>query len=97
MAQMEKSRRMGYKHRSRTQKAYLKEVESRKIKVRTGKGILRWGNSMKGSFTVKEAYYLMVKQEITKENVEWKTIWGNNWWLKITLFAWLVAKERILT
>jgi len=41
------------------QKVYMEEVGFRKIRVRTGKYILRWGNSMKGTFLVKEAYYLM--------------------------------------
>jgi len=79
------------------QRTYLKEVESRKIKVRNGEDILRWGKTMKGTFTVKEAYYLIGQQERAEENTEWKTIWDNKWWPKITLFAWLVAKERILT
>ena len=79
------------------QRTYLKEVESRKIKVRTGKDILRWGNSTKGTFTIKEAYYLMGQQERIEDNLEWKIIWDNKWWPKITLFAWLVTKERILT
>lgn len=75
------------------QRTYLKEVESRKIKVRTGEDILGWGKSTRGTFTVKEAYYLMGQQERAKENTEWKTIWDSKWWPKITLFAWLVAKE----
>jgi len=44
------------------QKLYMEEVGSRKIKVRTGKHILRSGNSMKGTFSVKETYYLMEQQ-----------------------------------
>lgn len=38
------------------QEAFMKEVNSRKIRYRTGKDILRWGNSTKGTFTVKEEY-----------------------------------------
>jgi len=38
------------------QAAIIKELNSRKIKARIGDDILRWGNSTKGSFTVKEAY-----------------------------------------
>jgi len=37
---------------------FWKEIESRKVKVRTGKDIIRWGKSTKGTFTVREAYYL---------------------------------------
>lgn len=47
------------------QRVYLEKVEMRKIKVRTGKYILRWGNTTKGTFSVKEAYYLMEQQEVT--------------------------------
>eukprot|EP00253_Pinus_taeda_P011292 PITA_11292 len=79
------------------QKAYMKEGESRKIKARTGRDILRWGYSMKGSFTVKEAYYLSDTQATDEENLEWKTIWGSKWWSKVSLFIWLVAKNKILT
>ena len=75
----------------------MKEVESRKIKACEGRDILRWGNSMKGSFTVKEAYYLSETQVIDVENLEWKTIWGSKWWPKVSLFIWLVAKNKILT
>eukprot|EP00253_Pinus_taeda_P033746 PITA_33746 len=77
--------------------AFMKEVESSKVKARTRKHIIRWGKSTKGSFTVKEAYYLVDQEEITERNQDWKGIWGKNWWLKITIFAWLVAKHKILT
>eukprot|EP00253_Pinus_taeda_P031603 PITA_31603 len=79
------------------QKEYEKEAKSRKIKVRNGEDILRWGKSMKGSFTVKEAYYLIGVQERMEINPEWKIIWEGKWWPKIALFAWLVGKDRILT
>ena len=52
---------------------------------------------MKGSFMVKEAYYLIGVQERMEVNPEWKIIWEGKWWPKIALFAWLVGKERILT
>jgi len=79
------------------QEILMKELESRKIKARTGRDILRWGNSMKGAFTIKEAYYLAGSQSINKENQDWKVIWRSNWWPKISLFIWLVAKNKILT
>eukprot|EP00253_Pinus_taeda_P017009 PITA_17009 len=79
------------------QEAFMKEVDSRKVKARMGRDIIRWGKSTKGSFTVKEAYYLADQQEVTERNQDWKGIWGKNWWPKITLFAWLVAKNKILT
>jgi len=60
------------------QETFMKEVESRKVKARTGRDIIRWGKSTKGSFTVKEAYYLTDQQEVTEGNQDWKGIWGKN-------------------
>ena len=77
--------------------AYMKEVESRKIKARNGRDILRWGNSMKGSFTTKEAYYLTVSQTGDEENPDWKIIWESNWWPKVSIFISLASKNKILT
>eukprot|EP00253_Pinus_taeda_P027885 PITA_27885 len=77
--------------------AYRKEVESRKIKARNGRDILRWGNSMKGSFTTKEAYFLTSTQTGNEENPDWKIIWERNWWPKISIFIWLASKNKILT
>eukprot|EP00253_Pinus_taeda_P025537 PITA_25537 len=79
------------------EKNYTKEVELRRIKTRPGKDILRWGRSMKGTFTVKEACYLSTSRERENETMEWRRIWEGKWWPKITIFAWLVSKGRILT
>jgi len=72
-------------------------MESRRIKIRTGPDILKWGKSTKGTFLVKEAYYLATRQEREEEVLDWKQIWRNKWWPKVTIFAWLVGKGRILT
>eukprot|EP00253_Pinus_taeda_P014954 PITA_14954 len=77
--------------------AYRKEVESRKIKARNGRDILRWGNSMKGSFTTKEAYFLTSSQTGNEENPDWKIIWERNWWPKVSIFIWLASENKILT
>eukprot|EP00253_Pinus_taeda_P017716 PITA_17716 len=77
--------------------AYRKEVESRKIKACNGRDILRWGNSMKGSFTTKEAYFLTSTQTGNEENPDWKIIWERNWWPKVSIFIWLASKNKILT
>eukprot|EP00253_Pinus_taeda_P023228 PITA_23228 len=76
---------------------FRKEVESRKIKARNGRDILRWGNSMKGSFTIKEAYFLTSVQSGNKENPDWRIVWERNWWLKVSIFIWLASKNKILT
>eukprot|EP00253_Pinus_taeda_P016878 PITA_16878 len=77
--------------------AYKKEVESRKIKARNGRDILRWGNSMKGSFTTKEAYFLTSAQTGNEENPDWRIVWERNWWPKVSIFIWLASKNKILT
>eukprot|EP00253_Pinus_taeda_P018718 PITA_18718 len=77
--------------------AYRKEVESRKIKARNGRDILRWGNSMKGSFTTKEAYFLTSVQSGNEENPDWRIVWERNWWPKVSIFFWLASKNKILT
>jgi len=77
--------------------AYLKEMNSRKIKARIGKDILRWGNSAKGTYMIKEAYYLIDNPEPNEENQEWMTIWKNHWWPKISIFTWFTSKNKILT
>eukprot|EP00253_Pinus_taeda_P017343 PITA_17343 len=79
------------------QEGYRKELGTRRIRVRRGKDILRWGNSMKGTFTSKEAYYLMSSQDRGVGNKDWKTIWEANWWPKVTIFIWLATKNKILT
>eukprot|EP00253_Pinus_taeda_P011982 PITA_11982 len=79
------------------QEGYRKEMGTRRIRVRRGKDILRWGNSMKGTFTSKEAYYLLVSQDRGDGNIDWNTIWEANWWSKVTIFIWLATKNKILT
>ena len=79
------------------QEVYRKEIESRRIRARTGKDILRWGNSMKGSFTTKEAYYSSDTQTRDGENEDWTLIWESNWWPKVSIFIWLATKNKILT
>ena len=41
-----------------TEEGYMREMDLRKIRYRIGEDILRWGTTTKGSFTVKEAYFL---------------------------------------
>eukprot|EP00253_Pinus_taeda_P003073 PITA_03073 len=76
---------------------FRKKVESRKIKARNGRDILRWGNSMKGSFTTKEAYFLTSKESGNVENPNWRVVWERNWWPKVSIFIWLASKNKILT
>eukprot|EP00253_Pinus_taeda_P005455 PITA_05455 len=40
------------------EEGYMREMDLKKIRHRIGEDILRWGTTTKGSFTVKEAYFL---------------------------------------
>ena len=72
-------------------------MDTRRIKKSTGLDILRWQKATKGTFTVKEAYYLATRREEEEEDKDWKQLWRNKWWPKVIIFAWLVGKGRILT
>eukprot|EP00253_Pinus_taeda_P015440 PITA_15440 len=74
-----------------------KEIDSRKIKKREGRDILRWGKETKGIFSIKEAYKVKTQDDPGEEEQKWKRIWRPKWWPKIKLFAWLVGRKRILT
>eukprot|EP00253_Pinus_taeda_P030826 PITA_30826 len=79
------------------EEGYLREMELRKIRSRTGEDILRWGKTMRGSFTVKEAYFLSTRQNQDEEAHDWKKLWEGKCWPKVTIFTWLVRKGKILT
>eukprot|EP00253_Pinus_taeda_P012904 PITA_12904 len=79
------------------EEGYLCEMDLRKIRHRTGEDILRWGKTMKGSYTVKEAYFLSTRQNQEDEEQDWKKIWDAKWWPIVTIFTWLVRKGKILT
>jgi len=51
---------------------FNKELESRKIKNRGGPDILRWGKETKGTFTIKEAYNIKIKQAQAEEEQNWR-------------------------
>lgn len=72
-------------------------MESRRITIRTSPDILWSGKSTKETFMIREVYYLTIQQEHDENAPVWKQIWQRNWWLKVTLFLWLVGKGRILT
>eukprot|EP00253_Pinus_taeda_P009398 PITA_09398 len=87
-----------YKSASEEQKSlYKKEMDSRKIKKREGRDILRWGRETKGIFTIHEAYDLKTQSDLGEEEQNWQKIWKTKWWPKIKIFTWLVGRKRILT
>lgn len=76
---------------------FEKEMRTRQITIRMGPDILRWGYSIKGTFTIKEAYKLKAEQEQDGQALLWKKIWKGGLWPKVAHFLWLVFKGRILT
>jgi len=77
--------------------AYQKEMKTRRIPIRSGPYILRWGYKTKGNFSIKEAYQILSTSGPEDLENTWKQIWNSNWWPKVTHFIWLVIKGRILT
>ena len=51
--------------------AFQEELNKRFIKVQEGPDILRWGYSTRGSFSVKEAYSIMILRNAANDDI-WK-------------------------
>jgi exonuclease III len=73
------------------------ELAKRKIPIRDGADILRWGYKPQGSYTTQEAYQLKTRTNGTIDMEIWGKIWNLKHWPKITLFLWLVLNSSILT
>eukprot|EP00253_Pinus_taeda_P018458 PITA_18458 len=71
-----------------------KEIDSRKIKKREGRDILRWGKEMKGIFTIKEAYKVKTQQDQGEEEKKWKRIWRTKC---VAQFQWEKTKNLFST
>jgi hypothetical protein len=72
-------------------------LNKRKIPIRNGEDILRWGYKPQGSYSTQEAYQLTAKVDHTLDTKLWKKIWNLKHWPKITFFLWLVSHSSILT
>jgi hypothetical protein len=59
--------------------------------------ILRWGHSPTGNFSVKEAYHLQENHQGKPKEHIWSKIWNPKFWLKVSIFLWLISQNRILT
>jgi ribonuclease HI len=77
--------------------ACQKEAVRRKIPIKDGPDILRWGHSASGNFSVKEAYHLQANHHIQVKDIIWEKVWDKALWPKISTFLWLVIHNRILT
>eukprot|EP00253_Pinus_taeda_P019391 PITA_19391 len=76
--------------------ALAEELQKRKILKEIDQDKLRWGYEEKGTFTTKEAYHIILKDQLIKDKL-WEKIWSPPIWLKISTFLWLLSHNRILT
>eukprot|EP00253_Pinus_taeda_P023191 PITA_23191 len=72
------------------------ELQTRKILKEIDQDKLRWGYEEKGTFTTKEAYHIILKDQLIKNKL-WEKIWNPPIWPKISTFLWLLSHNRILT
>jgi ribonuclease HI len=77
--------------------AWQYEAARRKIPIKEGPDILRWGHSASGNFSVKEAYYLQGNYHNQERDTIWRKIWNKALWPKVSTFLWLIIHNRILT
>lgn len=68
----------------------------RKIQHSDEKDILRRGYEERGTFTMREAYNILIKTNIVKDPL-WSKIWDPSIWPKISTFLWLLCHNKILT
>eukprot|EP00253_Pinus_taeda_P010996 PITA_10996 len=78
------------------QRSLAEELQKRKILKEIGQDKLRWGYEEKGTFKTKEAYHIILKDQLIKDKL-WEKIWSMPIWPKISTFLWLLSHNRILT
>jgi hypothetical protein len=70
---------------------------SHKIMISQGDNILIWGDSSRGTFTIKEAYNIKTASHLLPQEPVRVRIWLIKHWKKIITFLWLIAHKAILT
>eukprot|EP00253_Pinus_taeda_P029276 PITA_29276 len=78
------------------QRSLAEELQKRNILKETDQDKLRWGYEEKGTYATKEAYHIILKDQLTKDKL-WEKIWSTPIWPKISTFLWLLSHNRILT
>ena len=73
------------------------ELNLRKIRHSDQMDKIRWGYTPRGMFTTKEAYRLLYQPEQPFKDQIWDQIWQPLIWPKVSIFLWLLSKQRILT
>lgn len=72
------------------------ELQKRQIRVSDEQDILRWGHEEKGIFTTKEAYNIIIQEQIHKDGM-WEKVWHKFTWPKVSTFLWILCHNRVLT
>lgn len=72
------------------------ELMKRKIHYSEEKDILRWGYEEKVTFSMSEAYNILIKEQMVLDTL-WSKIWEPSIWPKVSTFLWLFCHNKILT
>ena len=72
------------------------ELMKRKIQFSEEKDILRWGYEEKRTYSIREAYNILIKEHMVLDSL-WRKIWDPSFWPKVSTFLWLLCHNKILT
>lgn len=72
-------------------------METRKIAIKDGPNIIRWGKGIKGMFTIIEGYHIKAGRTNNPDIKKWDRIWQLKTWPKVALFPWILMHGRTLT
>jgi len=72
-------------------------METRKIAVKEGPDIIRWGKCIKRMFTILEGYHIKAGRTRNPDIKKWDRIWQLKTWPKVVLFTWILLHRRALT
>jgi len=79
-----------------TQHSLSLELKKWQIPIAEGPDILIWGYEERGTFTTREEYKIIIKEQIIKDTL-WDKLWNSSNWLKVSTFLWLLYHNKILT
>lgn len=72
-------------------------MAARKIAVKYGSDIIRWGKCIKGMFTISEGYHIKTGGVGNSDIKKWKRIWHLKTWPKAVFFTWTMLHGCALT
>lgn len=72
-------------------------MEVRKIVMKEGLEIIRWGKHIKGMFAILEGYHIKAGRTRNLDKKKWDTIWQLKTWPKMVFFTWKMLHGHTLT